>query len=48
MGATVIAYWPGMTGAQFESQPGFRNDDRAWGNGWRAVEEKTAFRGSGS
>jgi len=29
MGATVIAYWPGMTEAQFESQPGFYNDDRA-------------------
>ena len=32
MGATVIAYWPGITDEQMESQPGFRNDDRAWGN----------------
>ena len=42
MGATVIAYWPGMTEAQFESQPGFRNDDRAWGNWMAELETETA------
>jgi hypothetical protein len=41
MGATVIAYWPGMTEAQFESQPGFRNDDRAWGNWMAELETET-------
>ena len=39
MGASVTAYWPGMTEAQFESQPGFWNDDRAWGN-WMAEIDK--------
>jgi hypothetical protein len=38
MGASIIAYWPGITEEQFESQPGFRNDDRAWGN-WMAERE---------
>jgi len=38
MGASVIAYWPGITEEQFESQPGFDNDDRAWGN-WMAERE---------
>jgi hypothetical protein len=42
MGATVIAYWPGMTEAQFESQPGFYNDDRAWGNWMAELENETA------
>ena len=32
MGASIIAYWPGITEDQMESQPGFWNDDRAWGN----------------
>jgi hypothetical protein len=32
MGATVTAYWPGITEEQFEDQPGFWNDDKAWGN----------------
>jgi len=40
MGATVIAYWPGMTEAQFEAQPGFRNDDRAWETGWQSWRTK--------
>ena len=39
MGASVIAYWPGMTKEQFESQPGFWNDDRAWAN-WMAEIDK--------
>jgi len=39
MGATVIAYWPGITEQQFDSQPGFRNDDRAWAN-WMAEREE--------
>ena len=39
MGASVIAYWPGMTEEQFESMPGFWNDDRAWGN-WMAELDK--------
>ena len=38
MGASVIAYWPSITEAQLESQPGFRNDDKAWGN-WMAERE---------
>jgi hypothetical protein len=38
MGATVIAYWPGMTEDQAEAQPGFYNDDRAWGN-WMAERD---------
>jgi len=42
MGATVIAYWPGMTEAQLESQPGFYNDDRAWGNWMAELENETA------
>lgn len=32
MGASINAYWPGITEHQLESQPGFWNDDRAWGN----------------
>jgi hypothetical protein len=32
MGASVIAYWPGITEEQLESQPGFYNDDKAWGD----------------
>ena len=38
MGASVVAYWPGITEEQLDSQPGFRNDDRAWGN-WMAERE---------
>jgi hypothetical protein len=41
MGATVIAYWPGMTDDQLESQPGFYNDDKAWGN-WMAERHEDA------
>ena len=32
MGASVNAYWPGITEEQIESQPGFYNDDKAWGD----------------
>jgi hypothetical protein len=38
MGASVIAYWPGMTEEQLESQPGFYNDCKAWGD-WMAERE---------
>ena len=38
MGASVIAYWPGITEARSESQPGFRNDEKAWGD-WIAGRE---------
>jgi hypothetical protein len=38
MGASVVAYWPGMTERQAEAQPGFYNDDRAWGN-WMAERD---------
>jgi hypothetical protein len=38
MGASVAAYWPGITEADMESMPGFFNDDRAWGN-WMAERE---------
>jgi hypothetical protein len=41
MGASVVAYWPGMTADQAESQPGFGNDDRAWGN-WIAERDGDA------
>ena len=38
MGASVIVYWPGITAEQIDSQPGFSNDDKAWGN-WMAERE---------
>ena len=38
MGASVIVYWPDMTEEQIVSQPGFSNDDKAWGN-WMAERE---------
>ena len=38
MGASVIAYWPGIKESQVESQPGFYNDDKAWGN-WTVERE---------
>ncbi|CAN5759220.1 hypothetical protein BH18ACI4_BH18ACI4_16690 [soil metagenome] len=38
MGATVTAYWPGITEEQYDSQPGFYNDCKAWGN-WMAERE---------
>ena len=41
MGASVIAYWPGLTDEQMESMPGFYNDDRAWGN-WMAERDGDA------
>jgi hypothetical protein len=40
MGASVNAYWPGMTEEQLESQPGFYNDCKPWGD-WMAVREET-------
>jgi hypothetical protein len=39
MGASVTAYWPGITEEQIESQPGLYNDDKAWG-GWMAAREE--------
>lgn len=39
MGATVIAYWPGITAEQIESQPDFYNDDKPWGD-WMANREE--------
>ena len=32
MGASIIAYWPGITEEQLEDQPGFWNDDKLWGD----------------
>jgi hypothetical protein len=32
MGASINAYWIGITEEQLESQPGFFNDDKAWGD----------------
>mgnify|MGYP000368440525 CR=1 FL=1 len=32
MGASINAYWSGITEEQLESQPGFYNDDKAWGD----------------
>jgi hypothetical protein len=41
MGASVNAYWPGITEEQLDSQPGFWNDDKAWGN-WMAERDDDA------
>lgn len=38
MGASVNAYWPGITEEQLDSEPGFTNDYKAWGN-WMAERE---------
>src|SRR5215218_1139796 len=38
MGATVNAYWPGITEEQRESGPDFYNDSKAWGE-WMAERE---------
>jgi hypothetical protein len=38
MGATVTAYWTGITEKQLESQPDFYNDCKAWGD-WIAERE---------
>jgi hypothetical protein len=38
LGASIVAYWPGITEDQLDEQPGFWNDDRAWGN-WMAERE---------
>jgi hypothetical protein len=38
MSASVIVYWPGITAQQIDAQPGFFNDDKAWGN-WMAERE---------
>lgn len=38
MGATVNAYWPGITEEQRESGPGFYNDSKPWGE-WMAERE---------
>ena len=32
MGASVFAYWPGITPRQLKAQPGFGNDCKAWGD----------------
>lgn len=32
MGASINVYWSGITEEQLESQPGFFNDDKAWGD----------------
>jgi len=45
MGASVIAYWPGITEQQIEEQPGFYNDSKAWGN-WMAEREEEPEVGS--
>lgn len=39
MGATVIAYWPGITEDQIDSQPDFYNDNKPWGD-WMANREE--------
>lgn len=38
MGASVNAYWPGITEEQLDSEPGFTNDCKSWGN-WIAERE---------
>lgn len=49
MGASVIAYWPGITKEQRDSSPDFWNDHKAYGN-WMAnrEEEPAAMEPSGS
>ena len=39
MGASIVAYWRGQTNEQWETMPGFRNDDKAFGN-WMAAREE--------
>jgi len=39
MGASVSVYWPGISEEQVESQPGFYNDCKAWGD-WMAEREE--------
>lgn len=39
MGATVNAYWPGITEEQREAGPDFYNDSKAWGE-WMAEREE--------
>jgi hypothetical protein len=39
MGATVTAYWPGITEDQIDSTPDFWNDHKAFGN-WMANREE--------
>ena len=39
MGATVTAYWPGITEEQIDSSPDFYNDHKAFGN-WMANREE--------
>ena len=39
MGATVNAYWPGISDEQRESGPGFYNDSKAWAD-WMAEREE--------
>jgi hypothetical protein len=41
MGASINAYWPGITEQQLESQPGFYNDDKAWANWMAELGEQT-------
>lgn len=44
MGASILAYWPGIGEDQLESQPGFYNDYGPWAS-WtvrRQVESKVA------
>jgi hypothetical protein len=43
LGASVIAYFPGMTEEQLETQPGFYNDDRAWANWMAECEDEPAM-----
>lgn len=38
MGASVYAYWPGITAEERAAQPGFGNDCKAWGE-WMAERE---------
>jgi hypothetical protein len=46
MGATVNAYWPGITEEQRESGPGFYNDSKAWGEWMAEREDVPAVSGS--
>jgi hypothetical protein len=41
MGASVVAYWPNITGEDLESQPGFYNGPDAWA-GWAVARASDA------
>jgi hypothetical protein len=45
MGASVIAFWPGITEEQIDGQPGFWNDCKAWGDFMAEREDEPEVKG---